>query len=132
MIVREKADMRTIITKPRIPKICAAALVLFLTTPSHAGFFTGYKLVELLSANARFMSGRGMAGDGDLSLQLSGFIAGVSDASDGDLFCIPVAATVGQEIAFVKKFVDENPEKWNIPASLLVQVALRKAFPCPK
>ena len=61
-----------------------------------------------------------------------GYVAGVVDAGDGLVFCTGSGVTAGQNSAVVAKYINNNPEKWNKNADLLVVDALKKAFPCKK
>jgi hypothetical protein len=45
------------------------------------------------------------------------------------VFNVPEDITVGQIGSIVGKYLKENPEKWTLPASVLVTQALQKAFP---
>lgn len=59
----------------------------------------------------------------------------VSDAFNrlkGHWICSPKGATVGQLTAVVKNWLARYPQRWNENASVLVQHALRDAFPCNK
>ena len=72
-----------------------------------------------------------------------GYIAGCLDAIEftnyvmeeakygrGNMgFSIPENATLGQICSIVGKWLDNNPEKWNLPGQMLVVLALQEAFP---
>ena len=44
--------------------------------------------------------------------------------------CVPSGVTTGQVVRVVAKWLKNNPEKLEMPASALVLAALREAFPC--
>lgn len=112
------------------------SLVLFgaLAVPcvTYAEFWDGYKLKELADADDRTDIGNVQAADYQKVGNLTGFVVGVHDALDGVLICAPNQVKVGQVIGMVKKYVRENPDKWNRPASTLVVSALSSAFPCKR
>ena len=60
------------------------------------------------------------------------YIGGVMDAIDDILVCRPKNSTGNQVLAIVRKYIKENPEKWNKSAWYLVYTPLTKAFPCKK
>jgi Rap1a immunity proteins len=60
----------------------------------------------------------------------TGYVLGIFDTIDSNL-CISGSPTGGQVGTIVAKYLNEHPEEWNRPASLLVARALRQAFPCP-
>ena len=45
------------------------------------------------------------------------------------LFCLPKGATIGQRVKIVVKYMNENPEDLHFPASLILPMAFKKAFP---
>ena len=61
-----------------------------------------------------------------------GYITGVVDLSNGVLFCTTPGVTRAQNVAIVTKYIKANPEKWNLPANVLVVDAMAEVFPCPK
>ncbi|WP_156526294.1 Rap1a/Tai family immunity protein [Pseudomonas antarctica] len=61
-----------------------------------------------------------------------GYISGVSDFSNGILYCAPPGVTNGQNVAVVTKFLKANPEKWTEQAASLIVQALTKAYPACK
>ena len=46
--------------------------------------------------------------------------------------CVPESTTRGQLARVFVQFLEKNPEKLKLPAGLLLEDALRDAFPCPK
>jgi hypothetical protein len=62
-----------------------------------------------------------------------GFVNGVLYADlNRRIFCLPANATMGQAWAVVAKFLRENPAQWSRDPSILVEMALSRAFPCDK
>jgi len=59
-----------------------------------------------------------------------GLVQGVWYASAN--VCTPAGVTFGQLQRVVLKFLQDNPEKLNLNQNLLAEMALSKAFPCPK
>ncbi len=60
-----------------------------------------------------------------------GFIDGLN-GFNGDLYCTTDNVKMGQLYAIVRKYIKNNPEKWNEGKYLLVLKPLREAFPCKK
>ena len=61
-----------------------------------------------------------------------GYVAGVRDSIDGVLFCIPKDVDSDQILAIVRKYIKNNPEKWNKGNWNLVVTPLKEAFSCKK
>ena len=61
-----------------------------------------------------------------------GYVFGVKDSVNGILFCIPNDVDANQILAIVRKYIKNNPEKWNKGNWNLVFTPLKKAFPCKK
>ena len=59
-----------------------------------------------------------------------GYVIGVEDALDGQLFCVPTGVQAGQVIDVVKSYLLDHPEKRHLQAADLVTAALREKFPC--
>jgi hypothetical protein len=115
--------------------IVALTLLAALAVPnvSQAGLWgDGYQLKELADADDRIEIGNTQPADYQKVGSLTGFVVGVHDAVDGILVCTPNQVKVGQIVGMVKKYVRENPDKWNRAASTLVINALSSAFPCKK
>jgi len=60
----------------------------------------------------------------------SGYVNGVVDTNDEILFCTTRGVTRGQLSAVVTKYLNNNPERWNYAAHILVNDAMKNAFPC--
>ena len=64
-------------------------------------------------------------------LCIVGVAAAVTFAAIGQHeVCIPEAATMGQKIAVVVKYIDEHPEDMHLEFMFLAHEALLKAWPC--
>jgi hypothetical protein len=61
-----------------------------------------------------------------------GFILGVHDVYEDQIICSGANVTGGQLRDIVRKFLENNPSERDLPAHLLVMIALGKAFPCEK
>ena len=108
--------------------IVLAATVLFTSLDSSAQqIYRGNDLVQMLREHEK-------ADRGDPSKNFFrdgfyvGYVAGVYD-STGFFFTPPENVTLGQICSIVAKHLKENPERWTLPASILVLEALIKAFP---
>ena len=101
-------------------------VALLASAQANANFFNGTHLNEWIQDMEKPDGGRFNAG------LLSGYVAGIVDLGEGALFCLPPGATSGQYRAVVVKYVKNNPEQWDRPASALVVEALQKACPCPQ
>lgn len=100
-----------------------AALVTVLSTGAHA--FTGNDLrgwyVDYSSANGAV-----------LPAEYLGYIAGIVDTMQDIAFCAPASATYAQLGAVTKKYIEANPEQWNVNGAALVMRAIGAAYPCKK
>jgi hypothetical protein len=61
-----------------------------------------------------------------------GVINGIRVSVDDVLFCIPNEVDNNQLCAIARKYIKNNPEKWNEGAWSLIFTPLKKAFPCKK
>lgn len=100
------------------------AILLVVSHQAQAAYYSGATLAGMLSAR--------VTSDEDyLGVQALGYIAGVHDALWVDkIVCTPAAVTLAQLGAVVAKHLREHPENLHAPANLLVEIALRKAYPC--
>ncbi len=62
----------------------------------------------------------------------AGYILGIKDSENNILFCIPSNIEGEQILAIVRKYIKNNPEKWNKGNWNLVFTPLKEAFPCKK
>jgi hypothetical protein len=89
------------------------------------------------SAQAQYVSGNRLLSDmrGTTQAERSfamGFVTGVADAYDGELFCITGDANVGQLTDISRKFIENQPKHRHRSAAALVMLALVDVFPCKK
>lgn len=98
--------------------ISLATILLCISSDSFASpfFETGNSLVPFMRENEK-----GMAKDPSViwvdAFYYIGFVTGVYDATSS-LYDPPEKITISQILAIVAKYLKENPEKWNQPASL--------------
>lgn len=116
----------------KLYRILILAIALAVPCVSHAEYWTGYSLKEMIDASDRSDNGNPTNADHLNHFRLFGFVVGVHDAVEGLTICVPAETKVGQLVAVVKKYYRNNPEKWNMSAAALVEQALSKAFPCKK
>lgn len=102
-----------------IRKLAMVAAV--ICGPAHAEFMTGNELLDRI--NGEGYTERGFA---------MGFIAGIADAMDNILLCMPEGATVGQARDIATRYLRNNPQIRHKGASVLVVDALSAAWPCAK
>jgi hypothetical protein len=62
-----------------------------------------------------------------------GFVSGVASvANSAGTLCASSTLSAQQMAAVVKKYLEDNPATWNLPADSSVIQALQIAFPCPR
>lgn len=117
-------------------KVFASLLIVFSLCNSAYCWVTGNDLVNFWK-DYQTQSGTYTTG------MYMGYIAGCLDSNNminyamrewklgaGNLGIeLPANATLGQLCSVVGKWLDNNPEKWNLEANLLIIMALREAFP---
>lgn len=97
------------------------AILALSSSTASADFYDGNKLRQLLDSNNAIDTGI-----------FWGYVAGLADLSYGVTICPDQNVRLSQSAAVVKKYLAENPQAWNLPASTLVLSALKGAFPCKK
>lgn len=99
------------------------------TEHATATFMTGQRLHEYMRDYTLIEERR----DGNVSRSgvVLGYVTGVVDAN-APVLCVPSGVSAGQLVAVVRKYLAANPEIWNLPADVVVTLALGEAFPCPK
>lgn len=55
-----------------------------------------------------------------------GFTGGVAESLDGVAYSLPNDAEV---VAVVERYLEDHPEKWNLPARQMIAAALADAYP---
>ncbi len=63
----------------------------------------------------------------------SGFILGVYDvAALNAQVCAPAGVKNVQIVAIARKYIDENPQRWNAAPAFVIREALGKTWPCAR
>jgi hypothetical protein len=106
------------------------AATLVTASPVNAYFYTGNGLKEWVDAADRFDSGTESTDDYINISVLRGYIAGVYDSWEGSAICPPAGVTLGQFKDILKNYLQDNPDKWNWPASNLIIMSASAKFPC--
>jgi hypothetical protein len=93
---------------------------------------TGNDLLADARADQRMDARQATPGDYYNAGSWIGFVQGASiTAQRMDLkICLPVKSNAGQWAAVVRQYLEQNPAQLHRDASLLVQEALQRAFPC--
>lgn len=105
----------------------AAALLLAAAVPAHALFIPGTRLVELMREYEKSEAGSADVLWGNMG-RYEGYVLGVCDALDTSIK-LPDSITPAQITAAVAKYLNANPQKWNLPAYDLVRQAIVESFP---
>jgi len=67
------------------------------------------------------------------TINIVNYVMTETDYGGGDLgFELDSYVTLGQICSVIGKWLDNNPEKWNLPGNILVVQALQEAFPKAK
>jgi hypothetical protein len=61
-----------------------------------------------------------------------GYVTGVADSYDGELFCLPPQVNVGQLVDLAKSYIVRNVKDRHRHAGALVAIAFVDVFPCKK
>lgn len=108
-----------------LPKTILLAVLLSLSTLSHAAFLGGTRLIQHLEEDMR--------GEATHNVGFTtGYIVGVADTINGTLVCLPPSVTVKQLKQIVYNYMKSSPEQWNQAADEIVTSALRSAWPCKR
>ena len=66
------------------------------------------------------------------SAYVQGYIAGVMDAHDKGMYCLPARrVSTGTVVSTVEDYLNSHPKQLHKTASYLVTVALAESWPCP-
>lgn len=90
----------------------------------------GEDLIKWDDAAKRVISGKPIENDESESWAGAGFISGVISANNGIVFCTKSQVSLRQSYAVVRKYLDDNPDKWKERAGVLINTAMEKSFPC--
>ena len=96
-------------------------LTLLLSFSAQAQFISGNSLYERIISNNH-----------GNTMWSMGYVTGVSDAYNGDLFCVPQTVTVGQLTDMTRRTLESRPQDRHLPADILIMLALVDVFPCKK
>ena len=97
-----------------------------------AEFIDGQKLKEMLDAGTRIDRGDVRSGDYQDAARANGYVLGVVDTVSFIFICPHDGVKAGQLTAMVKKYLEENPDKWSQSGDKIVINALNPTFPCQK
>ena len=84
-----------------------------------ADYFHGNGLIQLMDSQKTH----------DVTM-FRGYVAGVQDAHNGIMFCVPEHVRLSQASTIVSNYIKADPKRWHEAAKNLVISALREAFPC--
>jgi hypothetical protein len=118
-------------------RIFAGIVFATAAASANAGMIGGNLLYEWLNSSSQVDIGRAY-----------GFIAGIVDAEQAhiletekskptgkypyELVCQPNEATLEQDVAIVKQFLEKYPKIRHVAAAGIVRVALGDTWPCPR
>ena len=94
-----------------------------------AVLFAGAAQAQFISGNTLYDRMNGSHGN---TMWAIGYVTGVADAYNGEMFCIPKSATVGQIKDIAERFLIDRPQDRHLPADILIMLALVDLFPCKK
>lgn len=88
------------------------------------------------SANAIYENGnmvlRDIEGQGMARMYALGYIVGVADSfNDNEALCIPGTVTKGQLNDVVHIYLKNSPQVRDLPATILIMIALSEHWACP-
>jgi hypothetical protein len=101
-----------------IKVLCFAVTLLFTAS---AMATTGNELKQLADDGERVRFADGV---------FIGFVMGVAETGWSPAPCVPTNATNGQYVEVVRKYLKDHPEELHLPATILIQKAFNKAWPC--
>ena len=114
--------------KAAVTTVILAAALASSNARGSGGYYSGRDLVEGMKEQEKPAADRSR--DCVKAAEFAGFVEGVHDALDRYTFCSPPNGPLGDVLAVVRKYVKANPEEWDRPAGVLVERALKQAFPC--
>jgi Rap1a immunity proteins len=98
-----------------------------LRGPAMDGETLHKRLTDFEAGSSKRVSGENQF----LAFSGTGYVEGVTDGYNGDLFCVPYGVTTDELLAVVLKYLNDNPTSWHKSAIVDIGVALREAYPCP-
>lgn len=102
-------------------KLILSILLLFSVPSVQADYFYGNDLIKLMDSSR----------PNDIAMY-RGYVAGVQDSFNGNVFCVPEKVRLSQASEIVSQFIKSDPKQWHEPSDYLVLIALKDAFPCEK
>ncbi len=105
----------------RSPVVWLAILILALSfTAATADYYDGNNLLAFVKSKDPRTTG-----------VLWGYVAGVQDSYNGDLFCVDPPVKLSQTTAVVTRYLKAlDPKDWHLSGKGIVIDALAEAFPC--
>lgn len=118
-----------------IASVLVGAIAYAVSADAIAGavtlYVTGADLQSEFAAHTRAEQKTADLSDAIKSGDVVGYVTGVADvASIQGLICVPSDVSKKQLVAIVKRYFEQNPDKWNQPAPDLVLAALKPNFAC--
>jgi hypothetical protein len=107
-----------------ISRLALTAVLLGFATPACA--LTGEELLDGLREfnNQKYTFHAGLA---------VGYVSGASNVAVGaGIACPPTSISAMQLSAVAKKYIEDRPARWQLPADALVMASLQEGFPCKK
>jgi hypothetical protein len=119
--------------KATLPTAITSVLtcLLILTTTTHASTENHLRNVYE-TGNHLLRDLRDATGTGFGPTYALGYIVGAADAYGGSALCIPGTVTKGQINDVVRQFLEQEPGIRDLPADILVLMALSNHWACPK
>lgn len=111
-------------------KLLALIAALLVAQSAFSQFVNGNKLKDWSDADERSVSVNASAQDFRLSTQYLGYLQGSFDAQQYLFPCTPSGLTTGQLAAIVTKYLKDNPEQWTFSGNYIVNLAMKKSYPC--
>lgn len=105
----------------KLIKVLMVSTLIMVSFNVQAAVFSGNDIVNALENE-----------ENTVKAVLSGYIIGVHDGSNNNLFCTPKDATALQIIKVVDKWLINNQEKLHNDANELIIQSLSETYPCAK
>ena len=115
--------------KSKSPKTMSKVFIAMLFT---LGLSTASSTTVYETGNQLLHDLKDPTGSGFGTAYALGYIVGATDAYSGEALCIPPTVTKGQLSDVVHNFLLQKPAIRNLPADVLVLMALSQHWACPK
>ena len=99
--------------------ICLILVLALFPLVGHADYFNGQDIVDLYDNKYP-----------ESNAVMRGYFAGVQDAYNGELFCVPPDVKLDEAAGIIITYVRDNPNLQQKTGKNLVVEALSNAFPC--